>query len=360
MSKIFRIAGLLLLACMMLGVVDTVSESLYKEVRIGARVKQTYKSVFAAIERGMMPHTPGRKTTKTLPKAQAATRADTETPPLRWWCILQEPEMMCFYEPASAPLEASTRQGANSAATSNIPLLEQELVHAARYTVYQGLISQGSCSLPQVAAGAPEGEGEALLCPLHGRADVTANAETILAQGGEYLDVPPILVAAAIAEQASDVERLFGLDVLEKTVLQFPGKDNMSIGIAQLRPAEAQTLGLGAADLFDPEVAVRGMYAKIQQGNQRIDQLQDPAAPLSRTDRYMLLSLAQNNASVIEYFFELDGDWGQFLLHGNNARVMRYYLTHLDWLVANGWTLPEGVDLARWRQIVFSDYEGPQ
>lgn len=224
----------------------------------------------------------------------------------------------------------------------------------ARYLLYQGLISRGSTSLlPPDAKDVVSGESLSL-CPLHGRADVLDTEYLITALAGDYPDVEPIMVAAAIAEQASDVERVFGLDVLEKAVLSLSEENDLSVGIAQLRPQEAASLGLEDTDLFDPETAVRGMYVKIQAANERIDLLDDPDAPISLTDRMMLLSLAQNEIGNIDEFFSLQSDWTLMLGRDNHARVMRYFLVHLDWLIVNGWTLPEDVDLVQWRETVFS------
>ncbi|HPD41132.1 MAG TPA: hypothetical protein PLD43_06180, partial [Anaerolineae bacterium] len=85
-----------------------------------------------------------------------------------------------------------------------------------------------------------------------------------------------------------------------------------------------------------------------------ITELEDPAAPLSLTERYMLLSLAQNGTCEVDEYFALGGDWTTILLQDNNARVMRYFLVHLDWLLVNGWELPGDVNLDYWRELVFS------
>lgn len=224
-----------------------------------------------------------------------------------------------------------------------------------RYDIYQQFITDASEPLLQLSSdAAPAQEGEPGIRLLHGRADVQNNAGHILAEGQNYPNIPPILVAAAIAEQASDVERLFGVDALEKAALALPGLENMSIGIAQLRPEEATKLGLGDADLFDPETAIQGMFAKINLGSLRIAELEDPLDPLTLTERYMLLSLAQNGTSEVDEYFAMGGDWESILTQGNNARVMRYFLVHLDWLLLNGWELPEDVALDTWRETVFS------
>ncbi len=235
-----------------------------------------------------------------------------------------------------------------------INLIEEGRRWEATYLVYQELISEGSAPLLFPNGGYLESSDGTPVCLVHGRSDVQDNADLIRNLGSEYPGIPPVLVAASIAEQASDVERIFGLDIWEKAALAFPGWDDMSIGIAQLRHTEAISLGLGSGDLFDPETAVRGMYSKLQSADQQIDLIQDPASPLPLTDRYMLLSLAQNNPGSIYEYMQTSSDWKVLLSRRNNARVMRYYLVHLDWLLANGWSLPGGVDLDLWRQIVFT------
>ncbi len=226
----------------------------------------------------------------------------------------------------------------------------------ARYLLYQELISQGSAPLFRSGDDYLETEDGTPICLLHGRSDVLNNADLIRRVAAEYPAVAPVMVAAAIAEQASDVERIFGLDILEQTTLFLPGKENMSVGIAQIRPTEAVSLGiaLDPMDLFDPEIAVRGMVAKYRVTNEHIDSNQNPGAPLSLTERYMLLSLGQNSPGVADDFYAAAGNWAVLLGQNNNARVMRYFLVHLDWLLANGWELPEDVDLDFWRKVAFS------
>jgi len=227
----------------------------------------------------------------------------------------------------------------------------------ARYLLYQGLISRGSGVVQLTEGGYLAEEDGTPLCLLHGRADVVANAAAIRGYALWYPDVPPVVVAAAIAEQASDVERAFGVDMLERTALGLPGWEDMSVGIAQIRPTEAISLGLGMADLFDPDIAVLGMYAKMQAGLNRIAAQEDPDAPLSVTERTMLLALAQNDLGSVDDYFVVDGDWHRLLGMHNHARIMRYFLVHLDWLVENGWEAPEEVDLGWWRRIAFSAVE---
>ena len=195
---------------------------------------------------------------------------------------------------------------------------------------------------------------------LHGRQDARQNSHTIKSLAADYQDVAPVMVAAAIAEQASDVERLFGIDLWERAALSvLPSKQDMSRGIAQLRPSEQAGLGL-AGDLFDPATAIEGMYAKVSAASARIGEL-DPSESLAPTDRCMLLALAQNSGTgVVDQFFQANKDWATMLDpgKGNNARILRYFTLHLDWLLQEGWELPDGVDKDRWRQIVFADQQG--
>ncbi|MBN2392409.1 MAG: DUF11 domain-containing protein [Anaerolineae bacterium] len=193
---------------------------------------------------------------------------------------------------------------------------------------------------------------------LHGRRDVRLNRDMIQSVAVDYSDIAPIWIAAAIAEQASDVERFSGTDALEKTVLFFfPNKKgDMSRGIAQLKQSEQAGLGLTGQDLFDPAVAIQGMYAKVSAANNRINEL-DPTGSLAATDRYMLLALAQNSGSepINLFFGDAKQDWKTMLGTKNWALILRYYTLHLDWLISMGWELPEGIDLDKWRETVFSD-----
>ncbi len=253
-----------------------------------------------------------------------------------------------------------------SAAAASIKLRPAEVKHdedafwEARYWIYQGLISQGSAPLFNSNEGYLEESDGTPICLLHGRNDVINNTELILAVGDDYPELPPTLIAAAIAEQASDVERAFGVDIWEQTALGLPGKEDMSIGIAQLRPTEVVSLGLGTVDLFDPEIAVRGMYAKLRVAAERIDALESAEMPLTLTERYMLLSLAQNHLGTVDEYFAVNGDWNELMAMDNYARIMRYFLVHLDWLLETGWELPPDIDLERWRRTVFSAPRNPE
>jgi RHS repeat-associated protein len=99
-----------------------------------------------------------------------------------------------------------------------------------------------------------------------GRKEVIRNAEQISALSTDY-SVDATMVAAAIAQQASDVERILGdfSDELSEEV------GALSVGISQLHRTELKEFhakGLLPSDIaldpYDPEVAIRGMAAKIQ------------------------------------------------------------------------------------------------
>lgn len=325
-----------------------------------AAYKQTDKA-----ERPIAPHAISEGAVTIFPTI-AETLAEEAPAQMRapqrreWPCLLPEG---CDWPVESSPgaIAPENTVPADEAIPSNLEsdTMQTDEVWATRYQVYQMLITAGSAPLLQLGADAGTTEDSSFTVHLlHGRADAQNNAHLIKAEGRSYPDIPPILVAAAIAEQASDIERVFGMNALEQTALALPGLENMSIGIAQIRPQEAATLGLGEeADLFDPETAIRGMYAKMAHADARIEQRQDPESPLALTDRYMLLSLAQNSLGKVDEFFALHGDWALILQQGNNARVMRYFIVHLDWLLLNGWTLSEQVDLDTWRAVVFSTPE---
>ena len=349
-------ALVLLLVILASGTMGALSEASRKSPEASDAV------VYKRLDKTAAPAAPERLlstlTTAAQPAAIPAPPAADETPrraayPQRreWSCRL--PEGCADIEAIEAETLAQTMPSAADLTSLQQTQEAETPAWRKRYEWYQLLITTASEPLLEVATAPTDADKPALRL-LHGRADVQANAALIQAEGRAYPEIPPVLVAAAIAEQASDVERIFGMDTLEKAALELPGLENMSIGIAQLRPTEIEGLGLGEADPFEPETAVQGMYAKIDLGNRRITELEDPAAPLSLTERYMVLSLAQNGTCEVDEYFALGGDWTTILLQDNNARVMRYFLVHLDWLLLNGWELPGDVNLDYWRELVFS------
>ena len=201
-----------------------------------------------------------------------------------------------------------------------------------------------------------------LISPIQGRREVLTHAEEI----GRW--APPdleLMVAASIAHQASDFkDRPFGTDTLE-IVWRELIDDNISVGIAQLRREEVIHWApyLYGTDLLSPEAAIRIMAAKLSQANAYI--LRNHAR-VSDIDRLMLLALAQNTTShrsmrnTVDYFFDTaEGNWSQMLdgdedLQRNWRIQLRLVLIHVDWLVEQGWPLPDGLDLAYWSRSAFS------
>lgn len=200
------------------------------------------------------------------------------------------------------------------------------------------------------------------LSPVHGRNDVVTNADQIELWAPDDLE---LLVAAAIAHQASDFkDRPFGIDAIE-VIWRGLFDDGISVGIAQLRSEEVADLApeLAAFDPLSPEIAIRVMASKVSRANRYILQTHPE---VSDTDRFMLLALAQNAASyatmldMVDYFFDVAGaDWSLMLAgepeREHNWRLqLRLVLLHADWLVEQGWPPPEGLDLVRWTRIAFS------
>ena len=196
----------------------------------------------------------------------------------------------------------------------------------------------------------------------HGRQDVRSYRATITALAVDFESVAPIMTAAGIAHQASDFkERPFGCDVCDEAwagLGKLLGKDT-SKGIAQLRQGEIEQLVGPGANPYDPTDAVKGMYAKLGQANAEIS-AHDRS--IGMTDRYMLLAIRQNSyaGNPIGYFFgDGNASWGSMMAnphYGDSWTFqLRQVLLHLEWMVAQGWELPEGVDLQQWQQIVFGE-----
>jgi hypothetical protein len=199
------------------------------------------------------------------------------------------------------------------------------------------------------------------ISPIQGRREVLAHAEEIKRWAPDDLE---LLVAASIAHQASDFkDRPFGTDALELVWRELVD-DNISVGIAQLRQEEVALWApyLYGADLLSPDAAIRIMTAKLGKTNSYILRYSPEVAT---TDRFMLLALAQNAASsstmraTVEYFFEdADADWSE-MLTGERAEEMdwqeqlRLVLLHVVWLVEQGWSLPDGLDLDFWSHVAF-------
>lgn len=195
----------------------------------------------------------------------------------------------------------------------------------------------------------------------HGRQDVLANSELIHRYAVQDME---LIVAAAIAHQASDVrDRPFGADAVETFWLENVDPD-ASVGIAQLRASEVVYWApeLIGSDLLEPEIAVQVMTAKLEKADHYISRTY---SDVNTTDRYMLLALVQNDSSEIAmrntidaFFVTANRDW-ETLLSSEQAKSrywvkqLRLILIQLDWLVGEGWEKPEGIDRDRWAQIAF-------
>lgn len=201
------------------------------------------------------------------------------------------------------------------------------------------------------------------ISPIQGRRAVLQHADEIRLWAPDDLE---LLVAASIAHQASDFkDRPFGTDAIEEFWRELID-DNISVGIAQLRRAEVATWApyLDGADLLSPSLAIRVMVAKLKQANSYI-LYRDPK--ITDTDRYMLLALAQNTASTgamrstIDFFVDgAQGDW-LVMMTSERARMLdwqeqlRLVLLHLDWLVEQGWPVPDGLDRYYWSRVAFAN-----
>ncbi len=177
------------------------------------------------------------------------------------------------------------------------------------------------------------------ISPIQGRREVMLHADEIRQWAPDDLE---LLVAAAIAHQASDFkDRPFGTDAVE-AVWRALVDDNISVGIAQLRNNEVAYWApyLQGVDLLSPEMAIFVMIGKLRQSNDYI-LYRHPKIP--DTDRYMLLSLAQNTSasetmrSTVDFFVDVaGGDW-------------------ITMLAEQGWPAPAGLDRETWSRVAFSE-----
>jgi hypothetical protein len=197
--------------------------------------------------------------------------------------------------------------------------------------------------------------------PAHGRSDVEAHAEKIRAVAPRMLE---LLVAAAIAHQASDLkDRPFGTDAVENFWVDYVDPD-ASVGIAQLRPSEVAEWfpELAGCDLLDPYNAVMVMTAKLTAADSYI---RKTYGDLPVTDRYMLLALVQNTSDritmkqTVDYFVHDAGrDWEVMLLLEEGQQrdwreQLRLILLQVDWLIEQNWSTPPDLDLDYWRVTAF-------
>jgi len=182
--------------------------------------------------------------------------------------------------------------------------------------------------------------------------------------------VHPTLLAAAVAHQANDpLDRFFGTDIVDKAALRWHDP-NASVGVAQIRKVELWYVGIAGcfateenvAMLFDPDFSIHIMALKLYEADEALGRYPG----YSETDRYMLLAIAQNidhPSRVVEmvdtFFSERVGRrWARLFEKKNYAQwQLQLMLIEFEYLVEQGWTLPEGLDLDRWRYIAF---EGKQ
>ncbi len=189
-----------------------------------------------------------------------------------------------------------------------------------------------------------------------------ARYQALILSAAAAEQVPAISVAAGIMNQGNAVTRPFGTDLLERAQLAadiaspFTG-DNASVDIAQLTSDEisAYVPGCSEACLFEPDMAVQGMAAKLGAANALLP------SDLNPTDRLMVLALAQNSGpSAAQAYLDAGGSWRQLYRAEHTGHTggvynndqLRKILINTRFLLNNGFDLPPGVDLARWAQIV--------
>jgi len=210
----------------------------------------------------------------------------------------------------------------------------------------------------QLGMMAFSGAGGTLVPLLHGRYDVEDNADTIRRLAPQELD---LIVAASIAHQASDPkDRPFGSAIIDVGASQ---------GIAQLRPGEVERWApdYAGGSRQDSEVAIAAMSGKLDYANNAIFAAQaGTGRGISKTDQYMLLALTQNCSEeahiqkTVSTFFASQGNWDdafgtRYAAEWNWKVQLRLMVLHIDWLLANGWALPEGVDIEYMAEKAFED-----
>ncbi|MFZ6030317.1 MAG: hypothetical protein ACOYYS_21600 [Chloroflexota bacterium] len=196
--------------------------------------------------------------------------------------------------------------------------------------------------------------------PTQGQQIVLENRATIAAVADAY-QVPEISLAAGIANQANAFTRPFDSDFLERCLVRLPDGPftgaGASVGIAQITKEE-MALYLPDCDaecLFDRKKSFEMMAAKLRAANALLPADIDP------TEQLMVLALAQNNgAGPAEAYRDNGGNWQ---LLSEQYGQSGYTWDQGDWdqlgkilkiivhLLAQGYALPDGVDLNRWQQI---------
>jgi RHS repeat-associated protein len=183
---------------------------------------------------------------------------------------------------------------------------------------------------------------------------VVANLQHII-RAAQAHDIPPVILAAAIMNQGSAVTRLFGTELIERCQLGIPFDspytgERATAGIAQLTPGEIRKYvpGCDTECLFQPAKAIEGMAVKIALADELLP------SDINRTDRWMVLALAQNNGlgaaqtylakggAWKEVYGEIPSDWDQIGKILKNVRYMSEIgLYNVPWYV----------DLERWQSL---------
>ena len=200
--------------------------------------------------------------------------------------------------------------------------------------------------------------------------EVLANYKHIFTVASSYR-IPPTILAASIMAQGNSWQRYVPfferLQVNSLTVSRdWPGGLGQvlgcraSVGSAQLTPNEMNKYlpGHNANDLFQDEVAIEGMAAKLANADTILNA---GGVSYSETDRWMVLAVAQNNGpGSPNLYIQKGGKWDKFyeaeledrepssdwLNLGKilkNVRILSRYVTY---------AIPGDIDLDRWQRII--------
>ncbi len=177
-------------------------------------------------------------------------------------------------------------------------------------------------------------------------------------------ELPPIILAAAIANQGNSPTRPFDSNLIEQVqvwlgkTFDWPfalGRANWedkfespSIGIAQIMPIEARSYDVW--QLFDDKTSIDLMFAKLQRASHAAGNLR-----LSRNDWFALTLLGNNfgEAAVSSYQGYLQSissaplRMKQYLRSGpENQKQLARMLAYVQFLADHeGWTLPKDIDM---------------
>jgi len=216
-----------------------------------------------------------------------------------------------------------------------------------------------SLSYPTVIAEITQ-ETELDVLPQQGQQIVLDHQVEIASVARRYR-IPPISLAAGIANQGNAFTRPYNIDFVELCLINLPDSQftglGASVGVAQITPDEMYLYlpGCDQECLFDLQKSIEMMAAKLFSANGYLPVSIDP------TDRLMVLALAQNSGvGPARSFVEMSGDWQRIYELYNHGG---YAWDQGDWdqlekilnitinLSEQGYPLPEGVDLERWRNI---------